>query len=415
MTVMALPKIIPALADLTQDMAGPVPLSLLYGWAAGEQDAARAAELLAPFRLEGTVVSSDTSGLSRLTKERDLLDVLALISEPKQILHGIGVEIGGKAIGTWVADNTQVFYPPSVAAADIVSGMSEAERRISCELTIGVGMCVHRGIFYELGGALYGGDAHLVETHAEHHARPGEILVTAPIKDDCPGEYTFRPRPELDTPGGPPIFSLAEAPRGRGLEGRERRYPHPYPAAFFDRLLKYKRASDRQALRQEIYDAYLRSAVVVFLSRSREPGALWDGAFLLDDLVANVLLDALVSGLDSARGHVAGLGGGLGILTFDTPDEAFENAQALRRRFASNGLLVKIGIASGPVLHFSNPRGPSGITGTPVNVASKISEDGGLPGRINIAADVASQIGGLDGASPFEISVGGVVLHGVTV
>src|SRR6187402_792191 len=104
-------RIIPALADLTQDIAGPVPLDLLYSWATGEQDDARAEELLAPFRVEGTVVSTDTSGLSRMTTERDLLDVLCLISEPKQIVHSIGLEIGGRPIGLWVADNTQMFYP----------------------------------------------------------------------------------------------------------------------------------------------------------------------------------------------------------------------------------------------------------------------------------------------------------------
>src|SRR5688572_6623293 len=130
---MALPRIIPALADLTQDMAGPVPVSLLYDWAAGDQDDTRATTLLDPYRIAGTVVSSDTSGLSRLTKEKDLLDVLALISEPKQILHAIGVEIGGRPVGTWVADNTQIFYPPSIDPPDIVRGMTEAEHRITCE------------------------------------------------------------------------------------------------------------------------------------------------------------------------------------------------------------------------------------------------------------------------------------------
>ena len=64
---MALPTIIPALADLTQDMAGPVPVHLLYAWAAGEQEPAHADALLDPYRVEGTVVSSDTSGLSRMT------------------------------------------------------------------------------------------------------------------------------------------------------------------------------------------------------------------------------------------------------------------------------------------------------------------------------------------------------------
>ena len=410
---MALPRIIPALADLTQDMAGPVPISLLYDWAAGDQDDERATTLLDPFRIAGTVVSSDTSGLSRLTKEKDLLDVLALISEPKQILHAIGVEIGGRPVGTWVADNTQIYYPPSIDLPDIVSGMTEAENRITCELPVGVGMCVHNGAFYELGGGLYGPDAHVVEYVAEHHAGPGEILATATVRDRCPDTFQFRPRTDLHAHGA--IFSVSNAPRMRELEAVNRRYPHPWPAEFFERLLALKSAAERDTLRQEIYDAYLKRLVVVFVSRHRQPGAALTTSTLLDDLIANVLFDALISGLDAARGHVAGLGGGLGILTFDGAPEALEAADALRRRFAANSLPIKIGMASGPVLFFSNPRGPSGIAGSPVNIASKISEDAGLAGRINIASDVAAQLPPQSNASPFEITIGGVVLHGVTV
>jgi class 3 adenylate cyclase len=412
---MALPKVIPALADLTQDIAGPVPVELLYAWAAGDQEAAHAESLLAPFRVEGTVVSSDTSGLSRLTKERDLLDVLALISEPKQILHAIAVEIGGRAIGTWVADNTQVLYPDSIETPAIVAAMSEAERRITCELPIGVGMCVHRGAFYELGAGLYGHDAHLVESLAEHHAGPGEILVTRPVKDACPAEFRFVPRGTFAGTHAPEVFLLGEAPRVRHLEASNRRYPHPYPVEFFDLLVELKRAEDKDALRRRIYDRYLKQLVVVFVAREREPDRASRAPALLDELVANVLLDALVFGLESVRGHVAGLGGGLGILTFHEPQDALDAAQALRRRFTANGLPVKIGMAGGPVLLFSNPRGRSGITGNPVNVASKLSEDHGIAGRIRIAGNLAAQLPGLSAAEPFEIIAGGVVLLGVTL
>jgi class 3 adenylate cyclase len=412
---MAPPKIIPALADLTQDMAGPVPVSLLYDWAAGDQDDQRATALLDPFRIAGTVVSSDTSGLSRLTKERDLLDVLSLISEPKQILHAIGVEIGGRPIGTWVADNTQTYYPPAIAAEDIIVGMTEAEHRITCELPVGVGMCVHNGAFYELGGGLYGPDAHVVEFIAEHHAGPGEILVTAAVRNDCPDSFGFRARADLDSHGAGGIFSLSNAPGMRHLEATNRRYPHPWPPEFFDRLMALKTSAEKDDLRQQIYDTYLKRLVVVFVARDRVRGPAPTTTGLLDDLIANVLFDALVSGLDAARGHVAGLGGGLGILTYDGAPAALEAADALRRRFAANSLPIKIGMASGPVLYFPNPRGPSGIAGSPVNIASKISEDAGLPGKINIASDVAAQLAPQAGAAPFEITIGGVVLHGVTV
>ena len=75
----------------------------------------------------------------------------------------------------------------------------------------------------------------------------------------------------------------------------------------------------------------------------------------------------------------------------------------------------EVGMAGGPVLLFSNPRGPSGITGSPVNVASKLSEDAGIPGRINIAGSLAAELRGLGGADPFAVDVGGVVLSGFTL
>jgi class 3 adenylate cyclase len=274
---------------------------------------------------------------------------------------------------------------------------------------------MHRGSFVELGGRLYGHDAALVESLAENYAGPGEILVTQAIRDACPAEFRFRRRDDLADAATAGVFSLTDAPRLPHLDAPQRRYPHPYPEEFFDLLVELKGSDDRAGLRQRIYDTYLKDVVVVFLSRAREQGGPGSAPALLDELVANVLLDALVSGLDGVRGHVAGLGGGLGILTFEAPQEALDAAQALRRRCAANGLPVKIGMASGPVLFFSNPRGPSGITGNAVNIASKLSEDRGIAGRIQIPGALAAQITGLDAAEPFEIIVGGVVLQGVAV
>ena len=413
---MALPKIIPALADLTQDMAGPVPVHLLYAWAAGEQHHSHADELLDPFRIEGTVVSTDTCGLSRMTKERDLLEVLALISEPKQVVHAVATEIGGRPIGTWVADNTQTYYAPSVDPPAVVAGMWEASHRVCHELGIGLGMCLHRGEFFELGGRLYGENADIVENLAENYAGPGDVLVTQSVLDCCGSEFQFTPRDGLhQVSRGIAVFAMGGPPGSRSREFADLRYPHPYPDDFFDRLMGVRHAEDPDRARKDIYDRYLKDRVIVFVARQKPAEGVRTGAALLDELVANVLLDTLVSSLDNIRGRVAGLGGGLGILAFESPQEAFDTAQALRQKCASNGLQVKIGMASGPVLLFSNPHGPSGITGNPVNVASKLSEDCGITGRINVEIDVANALGRLDGAEQFAIPAGGIVLRGLTV
>src|SRR5688500_14179248 len=174
---MALPRVMPALADLTQDIAGRLPLDLLRTWGEGAQEVGAAEELLSAFKMSVAVESTDTAGLSKMTGERDLLDLLALISGGKSVVHRMGTTVGGRAIGTWVADNTQLYYPDDVALRDVLQAMAGVQCRIADDGFPGLGMCVHRGAFYEIGGGLYGPDAHLVETIAEHHARAGEILV----------------------------------------------------------------------------------------------------------------------------------------------------------------------------------------------------------------------------------------------
>src|SRR5262245_31757159 len=117
---MPFPRAIPALADVTQDIAGAAPLGLLQDWGSGKADLASAEALLRPFQIAGTVVASDTSGLTRLTRELDLLDVLRLISRPKEILHAVGVAVGGRAVGRWVADNTEMYYSTAVPVDVVV-------------------------------------------------------------------------------------------------------------------------------------------------------------------------------------------------------------------------------------------------------------------------------------------------------
>src|SRR4051794_14786120 len=172
-------RTIPALADVTKDISGPLPAGLLDDWSASTErnhDAARV--LLAPYRREGVVVASDTAGLTRMTQERELLDVLWLVSEPMQILYAVGSAVVGRAVGVWEADNTEMIYPASLPADTLVDAMLEAQARIAERTKVRVGLCVHRGVFYEIGGGLFGADAQLVEELAENDAAGGEILVT---------------------------------------------------------------------------------------------------------------------------------------------------------------------------------------------------------------------------------------------
>ena len=414
---MPFPKAIPALADLTQDIAGPLPVDLLQNWASGTQDLARAGQLLDGFRIEGTVVSSDTSGLSRLTEEMELLDVISLISAPKEIVHAVGVAIGGKAIGTWVADNTEMYYPASIGAEVVLAGMSETQHRIAGSLPVGIGMCVHSGVFYELGGGLYGRDADAVEQLAENHARAGEVLVTDAVANRFAASraFTFEPRPALGDVYAPGVYALASSERLPHLTPTDIRYPHPYPADFFERLTALKSVSDPHEVRKDIYATYLDERVIVFVTRARDEIESGDLGALLDDLVTNALMDTIVHGTPGSEPHVTSLGGGLAILTFLKASDALDLAFLLRARFADNGLPVKMGIDRGPVLVFPGSRGPSGITGDPVNLASKISDDAGTAGKIHVTARVVETLPRLPPSEPFEVTVSGIQITGVTL
>jgi hypothetical protein len=411
---MPLPKVIPALADLTQDIAGPVPLRLLHDWATGEQDLSAAASLLSSFQVQGTVVSSDTSGLSKLTQETDLLDVLSLISQPKEIVYALGREIGGRAVGTWVADNTEMFYPASVEPETVVDAMAEVQCRIAERLKLRIGMCVHSGTFYEIGDGLYGGEADRVEYLAEQCAGPNEILLTERVarqlKVVASDELTFLTFPHENFEEQ--AYLLKSARRMRHLEERDTLYPHPFPQDFYPLLPHFQEPVDAADVKRKVYDRWLRDRIVVFLARHREP-EVRTMAGMLDDLLINALMDTVMR--EAARGtdHIASSGGGIAILTFDHPRDALDFTRTTHAKLAENGLPVLAGVDAGPVLLFENSRGPSGIAGDAINVASKLAEDVGRPGCFSVTDRAAKRLGESTGHERFEIGVSGITLRGV--
>jgi hypothetical protein len=411
---MALPKLTPALADLTQDIAGPLPIELFRDWVAGTQDVDQAAALLRPFAITGTVVATDSSGLSKLTEEKDLLDVLAMVSRPKEIVHAFGSGLGGRAIGTWVADNTEMHYADAVPAASIVDAMVSAQSRIDTDASIRIGMCVHSGSFYEIAGGLYGPDADTVEYLAERFAAPGEILVTTRVGAQLGGHApAMSRRRELDVifPGGVDSIAPGTKPRAMMTEGAAT-YPHPFPTDFFDALMRLRAPGAPEGLRGELYRSLLQERVIVFISRERDVVEAANITALLDDLVTNAVMEAVVNA-SKVKHRIASLGGGLAILSFDDPQEAVEASLTLRDEFVEMGLPAKIGIDAGPVLLFANPRGRSGISGDAVNIASKISEDVGVVNMVSVTDRVARAVRGLDGAVPFQATISRVAIAGV--
>src|SRR4051812_50175659 len=118
-----------SLADLRQDIAGTIPAHLVLGWNEREKSPERHAELLAPYRIRGTIVSTDSAGLSKLSQRYALPQVMKLVSEPKEVIHAHGKAIGGEAGGAWGADHSQGFYGEAIGPAARVSPMLGGPRR----------------------------------------------------------------------------------------------------------------------------------------------------------------------------------------------------------------------------------------------------------------------------------------------
>jgi class 3 adenylate cyclase len=411
---MPLPKVIPALSDLTQDIAGPLPVDLLHRWATGEQDLSAAASLLSSFQIQGTVVCTDTSGLSRMTQLMELLDVLSLVSQPKEIVYALGRAIGGRAIGTWVADNTEMFYPENVEPETVVDAMAEVQCRIDERLKLRIGMCIHSGVFYEIGGGLYGGEADRVEHLAEQCAGPREILLTERVARQLKPNAT-----DVLTPMKYPhdgfeelALRLKSTRRMPALTESDTRYPQPFPRDFYELLPHFQEPGTVDEVKRRVYERWLRDRIVVFMARHHEPQAR-TMAGLLDDLVINALMDTVMHEATRGTNHIASSGGGIGILTFEQPGDALEFTRQVHARLAENGLPVLIGVDSGPVLLFENWRGPSGIAGDAINIASKLAEDIGRPNCISVTGRAAQRLGVSDGHERFETTVSGITLRGV--
>ena len=68
--------------------------------------------------------------MSKLSREKDLLEVLKIVSDPKEIVYGMGRHVGGEGVARWVADNTQMFFPENIEVDKIVNAIFEANKRI---------------------------------------------------------------------------------------------------------------------------------------------------------------------------------------------------------------------------------------------------------------------------------------------
>ena len=308
------------------------------------------------------------------------------MSRPKELIHAFGRAIGGRAVGVWAADNTQMFYAGDVTAARVVEMLRGVQERMAEERTIGIGLCAHKGAFFELSGGLYGPDADRVETVAEQHTEGGELVITDTLARALPSAHRFALRVREDlAPEFGELFRVTGGPALTGLEATDTRYPVPFSEDFYAELRAYAEGGSRAEMPRPEYV----ECAVVLVEHERDVPDVPEVA-VLNDLALTAATKrigrALLRGHDGSEIKNSGV---IGIYTFPDPREAVRFAQGFRQAFAEQGVTTRIGIDVGPVLIFDLGGGSRDIAGSPINVASKLAQDCGEFGKIYLSDEVA--------------------------
>lgn len=398
----------PALFDLAPDFPGGLPLHLVARWLDSEQTAEDALRLLKEHEVRGYAVVSDCAGLTRLTGQRGLLEILALINRPKEIVHGYGAAVGGRGVGIWAADNTEMLYPAATSAETLLATLLTVQDEVDRSARIRIGLGAHFGAFYQLSGGLYGAAAEAVEALAENDTEGGEIAVTQAVVDRLVEEHPFvlAPKEAADGELGA-VYRVLDGPRLAAVPPVADWYPIPYSDAFYTDLLAYEAHLDDAGLAARMAGEHLRERTVVLVEReaphegSHEPD-------LLDALALSaVMKDGGLRCLPAEAAMEVKVAGPLGIYLFEHPDAAVGFARELRGHLAERGIRCRIGVDVGPVLLSALSGGGTDIAGMPVNIASKMAQDVGAPGRLYLSEAMREHVD-VSGFTPIRYTVSGI-------
>lgn len=402
----------PGFFDLPADAGRELPLEVIAAWTRSSQTAEVARELLAPCTLRGIVVSSDTAGLTGLSRERPLIEILAMVSRPKELVHACGRAIGGTPIGIWAADNTLMFYPEGVAPDHVTSMLLAVLDRVGSECEVGIGLCAHHGAFYELGKGIYGPDADRVESIAEDFTEAGELAITGDLAAllGTTASFSLVPREDLRTNFGT-VLRVTDGPRLGGIEASDFRYPLPFTDEFFGGLTEFQRSRRTSLVPHPAY----REAAVVVIEREREDRDNPEVA-ALNDLALSAAIKRLGRALvEDLAGMEIKTSAGVSIYLFDDPRHGVDFCRKLRQMFAAEEVQLRMGMDFGRVLVFELGTGLRDIAGSPVNIASKLARDVGEFGVIQLTAEAARQAGLAAVTASRGVRAGGVAIEAVRI
>lgn len=398
----------PGLFDVAQDITGGLPSELVEQWLESDQTAEDAATLLEPHRVTGYNVVSDSAGLTRMTQERGLLEILAIINQPKAIVYRVGTAIGGRGVGIWAADNTQMFYPEALAAATVVSALLTIQDTIRRECLIKIGLGAHFADFYDVAGGLSGEASDAIEEFAENATDGGEIAISQAVVDRLPADHGFS---LVEHPGGwralGTVYTVVDGPRLAAAPDRGGHYPIPYSEGFYADLLALEANLDDAALAQQIAGKYTHERTVVLIEREAEFADTHEAGMLHNLALAAMMRDAGRRHLAEGPGEEIKVSGGLGIYVFADSARALAFAEGFRRELSGDGIHCRIGLDRGAVVVFTLADGGREIAGGPVNCASKMAQERGSWGKVYLSERVYEQVD-VRGFQPITYTISGV-------
>jgi len=401
----------PGLFDGAQDITGGFPAKLVERWLESDQSHDDALSLLAPHRVVGFNVVSDSAGLTRLTREHGLLEILALINQPKEAVYRVGTAIGGSGVGIWAADNTQMFYPEQLATELLLAALLTIQDEVKRRCHINIGLAAHFGEFYSVARGLYGEQSDAIEEFAENSTAGGEIAISQAVRDRLGADARFE---LIGRDGVWPtlgaVYTVVDGPRLADLPDRGGHYPIPYSEEFYADLVALEGRLGDLAFAQELTDKYTRERVVVLIERESEAADSHEIGLLNNLALSAMMKDAGLRHLEEEHGEEIKVAGGVGIYTFEEAARALEFAEMFRRELSGDGIHCRIGVDAGPVLSFALAGGGCDIAGNPVNVASKLAQERGRWGKIYISDRVYEHVD-VRGYEPITYTASGVELY----
>jgi hypothetical protein len=334
-----------------------------------------------------------------------------MLAQAKELCSAHGRAIGGRSIGVWAADNTQMFYGASIAPRRVVAMMNTVMQRVATECEVGMGMAAHVGDFFELGHAVYGPDAHLVETVGEEHTAGGEMVITDALRlalGDA-GDVRVEQRRDLVAEFGA-VHRVTDAPTLSGLDLSDIAYPAPFSSGFSEGLSHYSRTRRESMVPRQPY----QELAVVLIMREREKPGIPEVA-VLNDLLLTAATKRIGATLLDGTGEENKCTGLLSIYTLSECRDAIAFARGFREALSAQGIQCRIGIDVGPVLVFDLGDSSRDIAGSPVNIASKLAEDVGEFGKIQMTDAVALRAGARRERPTLQFTVSGVSLRAYDV